>query len=235
MKKGFLFLLIFVLMFALASCGKDDEDGDDNTVTYDQLEMSKSESQAKVNELSQTGFEFDSVVKTGEETSNYTFGSTADYFWFYEGTGEDRHGTAIYHADGMYHMYSYSEGEWEFSASVSDAQVNLADSYKTLFNTWAFWCYSDSLQGFQKQGEVSVAGRSCTKYSLNAAGISTVGTYNFSYDVCVDKATGITMKVAFTGQAGLESAAVSYEVTRFITGGAVIAPKLPAPTDPSVD
>ena len=84
MKKGFLFLLIFVLMFALASCGKDDEDGDDNTVTYDQLEMSKSESQAKVNELSQTGFEFDSVVKTGEETSNYTFGSTADYFWYHD-------------------------------------------------------------------------------------------------------------------------------------------------------
>ena len=39
------------------------------------------------------------------------------------------------------------------------------------------------------------------------------------------------MKVLFTGQAGMESAAVSYEVTKFTTGKAVDVPKLPAPLE----
>lgn len=228
MKKWFLFLLIFALSFTCVACGKDDEEGDgDDTPTYDSLEMSKSESQNKVAELAQNGFAFDAEAKVNGETSKYTFGLTDNMFWIiFTDEDENTSGTAIKHENGLYHVYSYSDAGWEFDMSVTEEQDSYLNGYKSQFETWAFWCYSDSLSGFQKQGSASVAGRSCNKYSISGAGV--VGTaYAFSYDVYIDQATGMTMKVAFTGQAGLESAAVSYEVTRFVTGGAVSVPKLP--------
>lgn len=233
MKKWFLFLLIFALSFTCVACGKDDEEGDgDDTPTYDSLEMSKSESQTKVAELAKNGYEFEARAVADGETTTFTTGATEDMYWFIQSDDDgSKSGSALKHENGMYHMYSFDGETWTFSASISDTQADLTETYKSLFNYWAYWCYN--VEGYQKQGEVTIAGRTCNKYTLNYAGVvPSAGAISFTYEVDVDKATGMTMKVLFTGQAGMESAAVSYEVTRFVTGGAVNVPKLPDATLP---
>lgn len=81
-------------------------------------------------------------------------------------------------------------------------------------------------QPLNTAGTVTIAGRTCTKYTYSD---STYGFGNFAsvyFEFCKDNATGVTMKLTAKANANDDSAAYYIEVTDFKTGNSVTVPTL---------
>ena len=104
-------------------------------------------------------------------------------------------------AEGFnYAGYQASEQEVENSASAFMMYASVYSQFSSML---------------KKDGSVTIAGRSCEKYSYE---ISLMGA-SVKYEYCIDKETGICLKFAFEGSAEGESSSANFECIEFKTSG----------------
>ena len=229
MKKLLLVTVIFAMVASVLSLGACGLFGGG-----DSIEISKSESLRKMEELGKTeGYEIDLSFRDSEGTSgNFTVGCKDDSVWGYNNEGE---GFALKHSERIFLAYTYENGSFSFDSSITEAEVeNYKQKYTSIYEIWLY--YGNEFNGLLKKGaNAAVAGRNCYTYTFKMGDLGVIGNLvgkyisdvDFEYRICVDIELGITMKLEIAAQAEGESNSISCEITAFRTGSAVNVPLLP--------
>ena len=223
--KKLLALLPLIGAFALAGCGGEKEEENSGG---DHLDYNEEQVKQKVRTLGETsGYEISFVVKSSDsEDDSYTIGAKNHFYWGYNDDSK-----SMYHLENdMVQTYRYDSesgmfekyGE-EYSIAGTDYEENFRvgyDLYLCMGSTHA------ESGGLTKVKETTFLGRQATEYKLSYG--SVYGSA--SYELIVDKETGITLKWAVSGTSYVdgESGAASFEVTSFKTGDDVVVPSIKA-------
>lgn len=227
--------------FALVACGES-EGGSGK----DSLPISREQSEQKMEQLAETDgyyvkFKYSSSSNGEQEDYQHLyFGYKGGVVW----AGDDEGGMALKEDEANVHYYSYSEGAYEYVASISKSEMEGYEaSYKLVYSTWLYW--GNTYDGQLKKGkDDTVAGRSCYTYTFNYSAVSELGAYaallgnasdaKVTYKIWVEKEYGVTMKIHLEGESDGESGTFDFEVTEFKTGSQVTVPTLP-PAVPQED
>ena len=221
MKRIFA-LLPLIGAFALAGCGGDKKEEAEPA----NLEYNADQVKEKVRTLGETsGYEISFVVKSSDsEDDSYTIGAKNHFYWGYNDDSKSMYHlendmVQTYHYDsesGMFEKYGA-----EYSIAGTDYEENFRvgyDLYLCMGSTYA------ETGGLTKVKETTFLGRQATEYKLSYG--SVYGSA--SYELVVDKETGITLKWAVSGTSYVdgESGSASFEVTSFKTGDQVSVPAI---------
>ena len=229
--------MLVLAAFAFISCGGDapEDNGGSDDGSGTGAVISAEEAAAKLNQIGDYVI-VSEVTSTGSEPEVYELGRKGNTYWaFYEGDYD------AFVIDGEnIHTYYGDEGaggkiEWTFDETVpytEDGMESYIDNMQIAFSTWLY--YGNYLaSALEKNGSGSVAGRSCTRYTYSNTVSYGVEYASATYDVYIDNATGVTMKVVMSGSTNEGSGSFSYIVKSFKTGNSVTAPNLPEP--PAMD
>lgn len=222
--KKLLALLPLIGAFALAGCGGDkEEEAEPATLEYNEEQVKE-----KVQTLGETsGYEISFVVKSSDsEDDSYTIGAKNHFYWGYNDDSKSMYHlendmVQIYRFDsesGMFEKY----GE-EYSIAGTDYEENFRVGYDLYLCMGANYAEN---AGLTKVKETTFVGRPAVEYKMSYG--SVYGSA--SYELVVDKETGITLKWAVSGTSYVdgESGAASFEVTSFKTGDDVVVPSIKA-------
>ena len=226
--KKLLALLPLIAVLGLAGCGGDTDC--DESEGGDHLEYSAEQAKAKVKQLGETnGYEISYEVKASDsETVHYTLGTKNHFYW-----ADVQEAKYLYYVDDEIYQAYYYDSEAQEYKKAGEAQLieDMEDYAKQEIDSaregYGFYLYSAnsfaSGDGLTKKGQVTFAGRSATKYEYKWAAIEG----SASYELIVDNETGITLKLAISGQYNVtgESGFASVEVTSFKTGSEFEVPK----------
>ena len=150
-------------------------------------------------------------------------------WWSYN---EDRtEGKALTGDDTHVIAYAFSDGEWRMTDNLAGQSFdNILPMYAT---DATIYLYMANMYGSELKyaGEDRVAGRACSKYTYSVGALGASLTWN----ACVDKELGITLKWKMETASEGERAGTEMEVTSFKTGSDVTVPTLPAPGEEYAD
>ena len=222
--------------FALVACGESEGGAGDES-----LPITREQSEQKMEQLAETSgyyVKFKYASSSNGESEVYEhlyYGYKDGVVW----AGDDESGMAIKEDESSLHYYTYHDGAYEFSASISKSEMEgYEQSYKLVYSTWLYW--GNQYDGQLKKGkDEKVAGKSCYTYTYDFSALSAYGAYaaalgnaadaKVTYKIWIEKEYGITMKVHVEGEADGESGSFDFEVEEFKTGSQVTVPTLPAP------
>ena len=218
--KKIVALLPLIAVLGLAGCeGKDDSEGGDH------LEYSSEEVQQKVKTLGDTkGYEITFEISSSDsEKESYVIGAKEHFYWGYNGDSK-----GMYHLENdMLQMYEYNSdaGQFEkvgveYSIAGTDYEESLRVGYNFYLCMGSAYAESD---GLTKVKETTFVGRPAIEYSLKYASVYGAA----SYDLVIDKETGVTLKWVISGTSFVdgESGSASFEAKSFKTGADVSVPK----------
>lgn len=239
-KKTLLFTFalvgLLILSFAFVACDRvaDKILGDDITGGEEYLDIDKDESVTKMNDLAQTkGYQIAYNFTENGESGNFEIGYKGDSTWMIS-NNDYTSGIAIKMADdNTYYYYDYEDGKFVYDGTYTGSDYG--SNFRYLQSSYIYWLYyGNSFDGMLSKGaDTTIAGRSCYTYKynpgLNGLAGKIIGGYSMEYKIAVDKELGITMKVEIDVESGGESASMSFVVTSFKTGDAVVVPELKTP------
>lgn len=208
------------------------EGGNGSSDSGSDLPYDRDSAQAKLDEFGKTtGYEitFTIIAADGNETVTIT-GRKGDVWWT---CSSDRtSGKALVsNGDTSIAMYECSGGEWTMTSNlVGQDFATLIPMYAATSNVYLFMAntYESELK---LVGSEKVAGRDCTKYSYSTGAMG----WSMSWNCCVDKELGITLKWRIEANEGGDGGSQQMEVTEFKSGAAVTVPDLPAPGEDYTD
>ena len=220
--KKILAILPLIAVLGLAGCESDNDEGGDH------LEYSEEQVKAKVKELGESeGYEISYEVKSSDsETSHYTVGAKDHYYW--ASVDNDK---VLYHMENnMYQAFQYDDETGEFMKHGPEMDLSSMPEYKEAIEAaqsgYSVYLYAANSNiegdGLSKKGTITFIGRSAIQYEYKWA----VAQGSASYELIVDKDTGVTLKWAISGQSNVtgEKGSASIEATSFKTGSAVEVP-----------
>lgn len=231
MKKIIICICTLALLLSLAACGTGEKTpsenaGNDNT---SQTDPSKTDDKSEDSAFDYTGNYIDVHLKgdysitykmmsseAGEDDTSYSVKMMRTSEGYYAMLGEDTEMLYIKNGD-KYDMYmGDSENGFEPYAGVTLSEDEVkAQTQAFLGYMSAYSQFGDSLKN---SGNVTIAGRSCIKYSYDytALGASAKAEY------CIDEETGVCMKYFVEGKSGGESGSYQFECTEFKTSGVAL-------------
>ena len=219
MKKIFV-LLPMIAAFAITGCGdKENEEG-----TPAQLEISEEQAQAKVRAIANTdGIELKYKTNDNGTEFEFTLGAKDNHYWVLSSDSKMMFAATN---DGGLQSFEYNEESGEFEKDQLIPSMG-AQASVVFDSALLGLCEANELAqsgDFFKVSDTKFLGRNATKYkcSYKEAGASA------SYEVIVDKETGITLKCEAKAQVAGEKGVASYEVTSFLTGSKVQIPAIKA-------
>ena len=208
------------------------EGGNGSSDSGSDLPYDRDSAQAKLDEFGKTtGYEITLKVigADGGETVTTT-GRKGDVWWTYR--SDRTSGQALVsNGNTSIAMYECSGGEWTLTSNlVGQDFATLIPMYAATSNIYLFMAntYEDDLK---LVGSEKVAGRDCTKYSYSTGAMG----WSMSWNCCVDKELGITLKWRIEANEGGNGGNQQMEVTDFKSGAAVTVPELPAPGEDYAD
>ncbi len=187
--------------------------------------------QASIDSLTQSGYKITvRYIQTGTENGNqpeiqssgFTIAASG-YFWECKQEGK----TIImdFSGDENYVLYEKADGDEKWTKTVTPyADMGSKETIKSLYvdvylNT--FTNYGILAAGLKNKGEVTIAGRACTKYE---AGASLLG-FSYKNEYYIDNETGLCLKnIIAVGSTTEGSGTTSYECTEFKVGHTVVLP-----------
>ncbi len=218
---------IFVLTtaFGLTGCNLLDMFGSSD-YEYDAEKV-----QENINKMTVDGYKITiRYLEVGSETGSkpeiqskgFTIAADGD-LWYCEQDGET---TIIdFSGDTEYNTYEKTaDAEKWTKTAAAYSDIGSKDTVKSVYtNTYiaTFTNYGVVAAGLKDKGEVTIAGRTCTKY------VSSVSIAGFSYsnEYCIDNETELCLKnVMSAGSATDGSGTFSYECTVFETPYSVTVP-----------
>ena len=123
--------------------------------------------------------------------------------------------------------YDSNTMTWMYMGSESSDAVD--DNWQ-YFDNSLFYAGNDVAE-FTKSGTATIAGRNCTKYTWRDSASYGGNSASAQETIYIDNETGICMKMEASDTVNGVSTSGSFEVKKFLTGSAVVAPTLPAPED----
>ncbi len=230
MKKKISIILLTILLVAvvttsLAGCNllemfsESDFEYDSEKVEASVAAMTASGYKITIRYL-QTGTE--NGEKPSIESSGFSIAADGE-LWYCE---QDDDTTYMDFSDDVnYVVYEKKEGEEKWTkTTIAYADMGSKDTVKSLYiDTYlaTFTNYGVITAGLKKKGEVTIAGRACTKYVASAAFMGM--SYNNEY--CVDDETGLCLKnMIAVGSTTEGSGSTSYECTEFIVPYTITLP-----------
>lgn len=241
MKKKLLLIvaaivIVSLLTLSLAACGEKiiDKIIGGGAIGSDSLEIDMDTAEANMEALANgDGFEVKyNYTDSDGDKGYFVVGEKGGVSWMIntedgkdiEGVALKKDGNAIY-----YYEYDSEKRSFEYESTYNNSDASGDSTVRSLSAAYTYWFYfADLFDGSLLKGaDTTVAGRPCHTYSLSY-GIAFVG-FNMTYNVAVDKALGITLKVDASATSEGETEALSYVVTSFNTGSSVTVPTLKDP------
>lgn len=234
--------LLVLTAFAFISCGENQapEDNSENN-SEDDVEtvngtasIGKTQAQAEAAIEALGDYEICSKYKAvdDDEVSETTWvvGTKGDTIW----ASTNESGLAYKTVGDTVYCYSSSTEDnittytYDYSLPAStDIQSSLNEVKLALAN-WFYFAYAYDGQ-LTKVGPATVAGRPCTHYTYSNAAVG-IGAYAaVKYDIYIDDATGLNLKVKWEAKTSEGNGSFGFEVTSFKTDNDVTAPTLPDP------
>lgn len=243
--------LLVLTAFAFISCGgnqapEDNSENNSENNSEDDVEtvsgtesIGKTQAQAEAEIEALGDYEICSKYKAvdDDEVSETTWvvGTKGDTIW----ASTNESGLAYKTVDDTVHCYSSSTEDnittytYDYSLPAStDIQSSLNEVKLALAN-WFYFAYAYDGQ-LTKVGPATVAGRTCTHYTYSSTSVVPGAYATVKYDIYIDNATGINMKVVWEANSSEGNGYFSFEITSFKTDNAVTAPTLPDP-EPASD
>jgi hypothetical protein len=146
------------------------------------------------------------------ETENITMEQIRTAEGYYWATGDD--GVLFIKNGENYDLYVKNGDKYENSGILypKDTAEIMMSSVSMYMTTYA--AYGDSLN---KTGSQTIAGRDCNEYTLDYTypGFG----YKYKYTYCIDKETGVCLKVQMAIEGAGEKIGYEFECTKFQTSG----------------
>lgn len=226
--------LLVLTTVAFISCGEtpadDDNSGENTEETNTENDsgeiITAEESTNKLKALGDYDIVAEVVIIDGE-TISMELAKKGNIYWF-SSYGVS---TAYQLSDDTFYSYMGTEddsGTMTWMQMGSEKSDKLADTLKEMDEKFenSLFCAEGLADGCTKSGSETIAGRKCTKYTWADSasyGDTTVSAEKYVY---IDDETGICMKMVASESSNGESSTGSFEVKKFLTGSAVIAPNL---------
>ena len=226
--KLFMIGLLLLTAFAFIACGDKGGDDDDDSGSGSGEILTAEESAAKLKALGDYDIVVD-VVSIGDQAMSMEMGKKGNTYWFVIMNGIGY----AYQLDGnICYGYLGTKGEsdtmtWMYIGSESPDAVDdsMQDFDSSLF-------YAGELpDDLKKSGSATIAGRNCTKYTRSVSASAGGNSASAQETIYIDNDTGICMKLEASDTVNGVSESGTFEVTKFLTGSAVVAPTLPPPED----
>ena len=221
--KKLLALLPLIGAFALAGCGGEKGNEEGGITGGEKLAYSEDQVKAKVKELETDGYEISCEINaTDMEKTTYIIGVKDEYRWADTGSSK----MMAKPVTGGLQTYDWDEDENIYKKS-SLIPSNYSESYMSIFDNYGAFLYEaahyNDIGDFTKIRETTFVGRTAIEYKC----VFDAPSYGKgSYDLIIDKHTGITLKWAgsATDYRTNETSSGSYEVKSFKTGADVEIP-----------
>ena len=113
----------------------------------------------------------------------------------------------------QYDVYSGSKAEG-FTKSGAQLSQEMVDTYTTALMTYMTY-YGAYESGMKSDGSQAIAGRSCDQYTFDYA----IAGASIKYVCCIDKETGVCLKLTYAAAAGGQGGSMTFECTDFKTSG----------------
>ena len=219
--------LLVLTAFAFIACGDKGGDDDDSGSGSGEI-LTAEESAAKLKAIGDYDIVVD-VVSIGDQAMSMEMGKKGNTYWFVlmDGLG------FAYKLDGN-NCYGYL-GTTDESNTMTwmymgiDSSDAMDDSLQ-YFDSSLF--YAGELPAdLKKSGSAKIAGRPCTKYTWSESASAGGNSASAQETIYIDNETGICMKLEASDTVNGVSESGSFEVKKFVTGNAVVAPTLPPPED----
>ena len=219
--------LLVLTAFAFIACGDKGGDDDDSGSGSGEI-LTAEESAAKLKAIGDYDIVVD-VVSIGDQAMSMEMGKKGNTYWFVIMNGV---GYAYKLNDDNCDFYLGTKSDsstmtWMYFGSESSDAVNDSLQY---FDSSLF--YAGELPAdLKKSGSAKIAGRPCTKYTWSESASSGGNSASAQETIYIDNETGICMKLEASDTVNGVSESGTFEVTKFLTGNAVVAPTLPPPED----
>ena len=193
-----------------------DDTGDQGNNDDDSGAWTKSDSEKKLEELAENGFEFafkkqETVSEDDITVVNYLYGEKDDVAWV---KIDDVEYLEFKQADGSAVVYVKEDGDEKYTKMIGEEFESLKAGYISSL----YWGYTSSYD-FRKSGTKKVAGKTCDLYVYRFDEIT--GWY---FEYAKEPETGLTFYYKLDKKDG---GVQSFEVTSFKLASEVNAPKEP--------
>ena len=220
--------LLVLTAFAFIACGGNGGGDDDDSGSGSGEILTAEESAAKLKAKGDYDIVVD-VVSIGDEAMSMEMGKKGNTYWFVI-------------MNGIGYAYKLNDDNCDFYLGTKSDSSTMTWMYMGSESSDAVddnWQYFDSSLFYagelpadlKKSGSAKIAGRPCTKYTWSESASAGGNSASAQETIYIDNETGICMKLEASDTVNGVSESGSFEVTKFLTGNAVVAPTLPPSED----
>ena len=219
MKKLLYLCLVGVLCFTLVGCGNKDNNNNNNENGNNNNGGAFEYGEDFINKNLKGDFWLIYKIthyEGGDRDSRTIEIRKTDKGYFFA-TSDDEDGILFIKNGDVYDWYGYSDGVYK-SIGLPMEKEAVEGMMAGLTMYMSGYAAYDSM--LNKTGSDTVAGRSCDKFAMDFS--YPYANYKYKHTYCIDKATGVGLKLTVEAQSGGQKAGYEFEATKFQTSGVTL-------------